>query len=171
MPHWPLNGADGRGAHRRGALTGLSAAAKLCAGEFQLLRRITTCVVLTALFGLYGLPLASAFSLGAMDCCAAGMCPRPGRSLAHHQTMTHQQAHQETPDCGTGAQRGSPRKCEMGACETRTDNVVNVGVFVLSAPARIVRSSVQVPVLAATPQSGHSISQIPETPPPRTSLA
>jgi hypothetical protein len=157
--------------HRPGALTRSSAAAKLCAGEILLLRRITTCVVLTALFGLYGVPLASAFSRNAVDCCAAEMCPRPGRSLAHHQVVAHQQSHQEMVDCGMGAQSGSLRKCEIGACETQKDTVVNVGLFVLYAPMRVVRSSVQVPVLVAAPQAERALSQIPETPPPRTSLS
>jgi len=123
-----------------------------------------------ALFGIYAVPLAAAFSRDAMDCCAAGMCPRAGHSLAHHQEA-RQQTHQEMANCGMDAQSGSMRKCEMGACETQEDNVVNVGLFVLSAPIRIVRSSMQVPVLLAAPQSEHSISQIPATPPPRTSLS
>jgi hypothetical protein len=136
-----------------------------------LLRRITTCVVLTALFGLYGLPLATAFSRNAVDCCASGMCPRPERSLAHRRPLAQQHSHQEMADCGMGAQSGSMRKCEMGACEAQKDDVVNVGLFVLSAPMRIVNSSVQVQVLVAAPQAERTVSQIPETPPPRTSLS
>ena len=153
-----------------GALTHASAAATLCIGANLLLRRITTCAVLVALFGIYTVPLAAAFSRDAMDCCAAGMCPRAGHSLAHHQ-VARQQTHQEMTDCGMDAQSGSMRKCEMGACKTQEDNVVNVGLFVLSAPIRVVRSSVQVPVLLAAAQSEHSVSQIPATPPPRTSLS
>lgn len=156
---------------RPNALTHSSVTAKLYAGAILLLRRITACVVLTALFSLYGVPLAAAFSRNAVDCCAAGMCPRPGRSLAHHHAVTHQQTHQEMPDCGMGGQKASMRKCEMGACETRKDNVVNVGLFVLSAPVPVVRSSVEVPVLMAAPQTERAVSQIPETPPPRTSLS
>jgi hypothetical protein len=126
--------------------------------------------VLVALFGIYAVPLAAAFSRDAMDCCAAGMCPHHGHSLAHHQ-VARQQTHQEMTDCGMGAQSGSMRKYEMGACKTQEDNVVNVGLFVLSAPIRVVRSSVQVPVLLAAARSEHSVSQIPATPPPRTSLS
>jgi len=157
--------------HATGALTHTSAAAKLCIGANLLSRRITTCVVLVALFGIYAVPLAAAFSRDAMDCCSAGMCARPGRSLAHHQMAAHQQTHEEMADCGMGSQTGSMRKCEMGACETQKDNVVNVGLFVLSAPTGIARSSAQVPVLSAAPQPEHSVSQIPATPPPRTFLS
>jgi hypothetical protein len=137
----------------------------MCAGATLLVRRIITCVVLVALAGIYAVPLAAAFASSDMDCCAAGMCPRPGRSLARHQT------HEEMPDCGVGSPSGSLRKCDMGACSTRKDSAVNVGLFVLSAPMRIVRSGVQVPVFILASQSEHAVSQIPETPPPRIPLS
>jgi hypothetical protein len=133
----------------------------MCAGAFELLRRITTCLVLAALAGIYAMPLAAAFAPSDMDCCAAGMCPRAGHSLSHRQT------HNEMPDCAMGNESGSLRKCEMGACETQKDNVLNVGVFVFSAPMRVVRSSVHIPVAVSAPEPAHSVSQIPETPPPR----
>jgi hypothetical protein len=157
--------------HARGTLTRLSFAAKLRTGANLLLRRITTCAVLVALFGIYAAPLAAAFSTDTMDCCSAGMCPRPGRSLAHHQMAALQQTHEEMADCGMGSQSGSMRKCEMGACETQKDNVLQVGLFVLSAPMRVLRRSVQAPVLALAPQTEHSVSQIPATPPPRRFLS
>jgi hypothetical protein len=146
-------------------LTHGAAIATMCDGATLLLRRITTCLVLVALVGIYAMPLAAAFSPDAMDCCSAGMCPRPGRS------MSHSQSHQEMADCGMGSLSGSLRKCKMGACDMQKVNVVNVGLFVLSAPMGIVRSLVQVPVLAAAPQCEHTVSQIPETPPPRTNLS
>jgi hypothetical protein len=153
------------------ALTRAAGMVIMGAGAIFLVRRITTCLVLVALIGIYAMPLAAALSPSAMDCCAAGMCPMPGRSLARHQSVIHTQPHSEMPDCGMGSLSGSLRKCEMGACATQKDNVVNVGLFVLSAPMGIVRSLVQVPVLAAAPQSEHSVSQIPATPPPRISLS
>jgi hypothetical protein len=148
------------------ALTHIEAMVSMDAGAFELLRRITTCLVLVALVGIYAMPLAAALSSSAMECCTTGMCPRPGRAMSHHQT------HEEMPDCdGMGAARGAIRKCEMAACNAQKDNAVNIGLFVLSAPMRIVRSAVQAPVLAAASRPAHTVSQIPETPPPRTSLS
>ena len=152
-------------------LTRVAAMDIMCAGVLILLRRITTCLVLAAFFGIYAMPLAAAFSPDAMNCCVAGMCPRPGRAMAHHQLASHVQSHREMADCGMGSPSGSLRKCAIGACETQKDTVVSVGLFVLSAPMGIVRSSVQVPVLAAAPKCEHIASQIPETPPPRISLS
>jgi hypothetical protein len=137
----------------------------MCAGSIVLLRRVTTCVVLVALVGIYAAPLAAAFSSGGMDCCAAGMCPRPGHSMTHHH------AHDEMPDCGMGKQSLSLRKCEMAACTKQIDNAVNVGLFVLAEPMEIICSLVQVPLLVSAPQSERAVSQIPETPPPRTNLS
>lgn len=132
----------------------------------MLLRRITTCLVLLALVGIYAMPLAAALSPNAMDCCTAGMCPRPGRAMSHHQT------HEEMPDCdGMGGTAGSMRKCDMGAKNTQKVQAVNLGLFVLSAPVRIVRSATQVPVLVPAAQIEHIVSQIPDTPPPRISLS
>jgi hypothetical protein len=135
------------------------------AGAFELLRRITTCLALVTLVGIYAMPLAAALSSSAMECCTTGMCPKPGRAMSHHQT------HEEMPDCAKGDQKGSVRKCEMGACNAQKDNAVNLGLFVLSAPMQIVRSAAQVPVLARAPLTAHPVSQIPETPPPRISLS
>jgi hypothetical protein len=137
----------------------------MSAGAIELLRRITTCLVLVALAGIYAMPLAAAFSPSGMECCTTGMCPRPGRAMSHHQT------HEEMPDCAMGEMKGSLRKCEMAACNAQKDNAVNVGLFVLSAPIRIVTSAVHVPVLAQAPIAAHPGSQIPATPPPRISLS
>jgi hypothetical protein len=148
------------------ALTPIVAMISIGAGAFGLLRRITTCLVLVALVGIYAMPLAAALSLNAMDCCAAGMCPMPGRAMSHHQT------HEEMPDCdGMGAARGSMRKCDMGAKDAAKNSVVNVGLFILSAPIQIVTSAIQVPVLTPKPIAAHPFSQIPETPPPRPVLS
>ena len=134
------------------------------AGAILLLRRITTCVVLIVLAGIYGMPLAAALSPNSMDCCTAGMCPRPGRTMAHHQT------NEEMPDCD-GMATGSMRKCDMGAHNTQKVSVVNVGLFVLSAPIRILRCMSQVPVMVTAPQLERAVSSIPDTPPPRISLS
>jgi hypothetical protein len=99
-----------------------------------------------------------------MDCCAAGMCPMPGRTMSHHQ------AHEEMPDCD-GMARGSMRKCDMGAKNTEKDNAVNVGLFVLSAPILILRSAAQVSVVITAPKLKRAFSSIPETRPPRISLS
>ena len=152
--------------HRLTALTRIVAMDTIGAGAFQLLRRITTCLVLVALVGVYAMPLAAALLPNAMECCAAGMCPRPGRAMSHHQR------HEEMPDCdGMGAARGAMRKCDMGATNTQKNNAVNIGLFVLSAPIRILRSAVQVSVFAQPPVVAHAVSQIPETPPPQTVLS
>jgi hypothetical protein len=138
----------------------------MCAGVILVVRRITTCLVLVALIGIYAMPLAAALSPSPMDCCAAGMCPRPGHSMAHHQT------HEEMLDCdGMGVQTGSMRKCDMAACDTQKVSAVNVGLFVLSAPVKIVGSSARFSILVQTPLSEYMISQIPVTPPPRISLS
>jgi hypothetical protein len=138
----------------------------MSAGAFELLRQITTCLVLVALVGIYAMPLAAALSPNAMDCCTAGMCPRPGRAMSHHQTR------EEMPDCdGMSAARGSMRKCDMGAKNTQKVNVVNVGFFVLSAPIRILRSAVHVPITVTSPQLERASSSIPDIPPPRISLS
>ena len=135
------------------------------AGAIELLRRITTCLVLVALAGIYAMPLAAALSLNAMDCCAAGMCPMPGRGMSHHQT------HEEMPDCAMGELKGSLRKCDMAACSAQRDNAVNIGLFVLSAPIQIARNAAQTPVLARPQLAAHPVSQIPDTPPPRISFS
>ena len=152
--------------HRLTALTRIVAMDTIGAGAFQLLRRITTCLVLVALVGVYAMPLAAALLPNAMECCAAGMCPRPGRAMSHHQR------HEEMPDCdGMGAARGAMRKCDMGATNTQKNNAVNIGLFVLSAPMQIVTSATQAQLVVAAPQLEHPISTSPETPPPRTSLS
>lgn len=137
----------------------------MSAGEFELLRRITTCLVLVALVGIYAMPLAAALLPSGMECCTTGMCPRPGHAMSHHQT------HEEMPDCAMGELKGSLRKCEMAACSAQKDNAVNIGLFVLSAPTRIAQSAVQVPVLVAAARPVHAVSQIPDTPPPRILLS
>jgi hypothetical protein len=131
-----------------------------------LVRRITTCLVLVALAGIYAMPLAAALSPNAMDCCTAGMCPRPGR------TMSHNQMHEEMPDCdGMGGPGSSMRKCDMGSSNTQRVQAVNVGLFVLSAPIGVIQSFAQVSTLVAAPLSEYVVSQIPGTPPPRISLS
>jgi len=136
----------------------------MCAGAILLLRRVTTCVILLALAGIYAMPLAAALSPNAMDCCTAGMCPRPGRA------MSHQQTHEEMADCdGMGTTTRSMRKCDMGARNTQKVQAVNVGLFVLSAPMRLVQSAARVSILMAAPFSEYVVSQIPVTPPPRIS--
>jgi hypothetical protein len=147
-------------------LTRIAAMVNMSAGAFELLRRITTCLVLAALAGIYAMPLAAVLSADAMECCTAGMCPMPGRGMSHHQTR------EEMPDCdGMGAARGAMRKCDMGATNTQKVQAVSVGLFVLSAPIRIVQSSVQVPLAVVAPQLERAFSSIPETPPPRTFLS
>ena len=141
------------------ALTPVVSMVSMGAGAFELLRRITTFLVLVALVGIYAMPLAAALSPNAMECCSAGMCPRPGRAMSHHQMR------EEMPDCG------GMRKCDMGATNTQKDNAVNVGLFVLSAPIRILRSATQVQLMVAAPQLERAFSSIPETPPPRLLLS
>jgi hypothetical protein len=63
------------------------------------------------------------------------------------------------------------RKCDMGARNTQKVQAVNVGLFVFSAPITILRSSPQVPFLAAAPNLVRAVSSIPDTPPPRISLS
>jgi hypothetical protein len=146
-------------------LTHLVAMVNMSAGAIELLRRITTCLVLVALVGIYAMPLAAALSSSGMECCTTGMCPRPVRAMTHHQT------HEEMPDCAMGEMKGSMRKCEMAACNAQKDNAVNIGLFVLSAPMRIVRSAVKFPFVVAAPQLERALSSIPDTPPPRTDLS
>jgi hypothetical protein len=136
----------------------------MSAGAILLLRRITTCLVLLALAGIYAMPLAAALSPNAMDCCTGGMCPRPGRAMSHHQMR------EEMPDCdGMGTPAGSMRKCDMGARNTIKVSAVNVVLFVLSAPVRILRSAVLVSISVVAPLPEYFVSQIPVTPPPRIS--
>jgi hypothetical protein len=137
----------------------------MSAGAFDLLRRITTCLVLVALAGIYAMPLAAALSSSGMECCTTGMCPRPGRLMSHHQT------HEEMPDCAMGELKGSLRKCDMAACNAQRDNAVNIGLFVLSAPIQIARNAAQTPVLARPQLAAHPVSQNPDTPPPRISFS
>jgi len=138
----------------------------MCAGAILLLRRITTCLVLLALAGIYAMPLAAALSPNAMDCCTGGMCPRPGHAMSHHQTR------EEMPDCdGMGTPGGSMRKCDMGARNTLKVSAVNVGLFVLSAPVRILRSAALVSISVTAPLPEYFVTQIPVTPPPRISLS
>jgi hypothetical protein len=147
------------------ALTRIVAIVTMVAGAIELLRRITTCLVLGALVGIYAMPLAAALSSSAMECCTTGMCPKPGRAMSQHQTR------EEMPDCAMGELKGSLRKCEMAACNAQKDNAVNLGLFVLSAPTQILRSAVQFPFVVAAPQLERALSAIPDTPPPRTVLS
>jgi hypothetical protein len=148
------------------ALTPALGMANMCGRAITLVRRITTCLVLVALAGIYAMPLAAALSPNAMDCCTAGMCPRPGRTMSHHSS------HEEMPDCdGMGAPGASMRKCDMGARNTQKVQAVNVGLFVLSTPIGFVQSFVQVSTLVAAPLSEYVVSQVPVTPPPRLSLS
>jgi hypothetical protein len=147
------------------SLTPMVVTANMCDGAIDLVRRITTCVVLLALVGIYAAPLAAAFAPAGMDCCAAGMCPRPGHSSPRHQSS------QKMPNCAMGSQNGSARDCEMGACESHSASVLSMDFFVLSSPVSIVRAAAQVAVSLAAPPLEHSVSQIPATPPPRTSLS
>jgi hypothetical protein len=136
------------------------------AGAILLLRRITTCVVLLALAGIYAMPLAAALSPNAMDCCTGGMCPRPGRAMGHQQTR------EQMPDCdGMGAPARSMRKCDMGASNSPKVQAVNVGLFVLSAPTKLVRSSAKALITVAIPISEYFVSHVPVSPPPRISLS
>jgi hypothetical protein len=152
------------------SLTRIVALVSMGAGVFELLRRITTCLVLVALLGIYAMPLAAALSLNAMDCCAAGMCPMPGRGMSHQQSVTQHQTHEEMPDCD-GMARGATRKCDMGARNAQKVQTVNVGLFVLSAPMKIVTSAVQSAVLPRAPIAANPVSRIPETPPPQIVLS
>jgi hypothetical protein len=121
------------------------------------------------LAGIYTAPLAAAFAPDALDCCATGMCPRPGHAGTHYHSGTRQQTQNKMPDCGMGSQSGATRMCEMGACETKNENVVSFGVFVMSAPMRIIRSTIQVSVSPSAIDLEIPVSQIPDTPPPRIS--
>ncbi len=147
------------------SLTPAIAVVKICTGAIDLLRRITTCVVLLALVCIYAAPLAAAFAPAGMDCCAAGMCPRPGHSSPRHQSS------QKMPNCAMGSQSGSTRDCEMGACESHSASVLSMDYFVLTSPVSIVRAAAQVSVSLAAPPLEYSVSQIPATPPPRTGLS
>jgi|ERR1700722_7877241 len=143
----------------------------MIAGAIELLRRITTCLLLVALAGIYAAPLAAAFAPTGTDCCAAGMCPLHGHSDARHTSGGHTQSHQKMPHCAMGSQSGSMRECEMGACGSQHEDVVRVAVFVLSAPMQIIQSPVQASVSPRAFEPEHLVSQIPETPPPRTLLS
>ena len=90
--------------------------------------------------------------------------------MSHHQSVAQHQTHQEMPNCD-GMARGSMRKCDLGAKDAAKNNVVNVGLFVLFAPTRILRSATQVSVVVAAPQLVRALSSIPETPPPRVSIS
>jgi hypothetical protein len=124
-----------------------------------------------ALAGIYAAPLAAAYAPSGADCCAIGMCPHLGHSHARQHSGSHNQSHQEMPDCAMGSQTGSMRMCEMGACGSKNENVIRVALVVLSAPVQIIQSVAEVRVSASPFEPEHSVSQIPETPPPRTVLS
>ena len=141
------------------------------AGANCLLRKIATCFLLVALAGIYAAPLAAAFAPSGMDCCATGMCPRPAHSHAQHKSSSAMASHTHMADCGMGSQTGAMRMCGMGACNNQRENVVRVAIFLLSAPVRVIESRVENSIWAQPAQLAHSISAIPDTPPPRTFLS
>jgi hypothetical protein len=143
----------------------------MSAERTELLRRITTCLLLLALAGIYAAPLAAAFAPTGMDCCAAGMCPLAGHSHSRHQAGGQNQSHQRMPNCAMGSESGSMRECQMGACGSQHEDVVRVAPFVLSAPVQIIQSPVEASVSARPFEPEHLVSQIPETPPPRITFS
>lgn len=153
------------------SLTCVTAVAIMIAGAIELLRRISTCLLLVALAGIYAAPLAAALAPTGMDCCAAGMCLHSGHSGARQQSRGQNQSHKKMANCEMGSQTGSMRECQMGACGSKNENVIRVALVVLSAPVMITHSPVEVPVSAQAFEPEHLISQIPETPPPRIILS
>jgi hypothetical protein len=163
-----LDTAGGIGGH---SLTRVTAVAIMVPEQFQLLRRITTCLLLVALAGIYAAPLAATFAPTGADCCAAGMCPLQGHSHTRQHSGSHNQSHQKMADCGMGSEASSMRMCEMGACGSKNENVIRVALVVLSAPVQLVHSPVEVSIPAQAFEPEHLVSQIPETPPPRITLS
>jgi len=153
------------------SLTPATAVVIMIAGAIELLRRITTCLLLLALAGIYASPLAAAFAPAGGDCCAAGMCPHPGHSHSRHSSENREQSHQKMANCAMGSQTSSAREYAMCACESKNENVIRAALVVLSAPVLITYSTVEVPVSPHEIEPEHLISRIPETPPPRTRLS
>ena len=136
--------------------------ANMCGRAIILMRRITTCLVLVALAGIYAMPLAAAFSPNAMDCCTAGNV-----SAAGTRDESSFVASRKCLTARNGRDRRFDAQVRMGARNTQKVSAVNVGLFVLSTPIGIVRSFAQISVLVAAPLSEYVVSQIPVTPPPR----
>jgi hypothetical protein len=131
--------------------------------ETTMIRRLTGSVLLLVFAVIYALPLSAAFSpANPLDCCVGGMCARPG-----HMAKTAP-ARKATPVCPVRSfQHSTMPCCEASACERHDDNVIYVGLFVLSAPMEISRPEIQTQVVPAELESMHPIFPLPETPPPR----
>jgi hypothetical protein len=128
-----------------------------------MIRRVTSSVLLLMFSAIYAMPLSAAIlPVKASDCCAGGMCARPGhmaKPASAHQTM---------PDCPMHSQHHeSSANYEACNCHPQNESAVLIGYFVLLAPVRVVRTMIQTQIVNPVMQQVIVISQLPETPPPR----
>jgi hypothetical protein len=127
-------------------------------------RRIISLVFLLALVGTYAAPLAEAVaSTQVMDCCRNGMCPLPKKDApkrAQHEKMLmcDKDKHSDS----------SNSNCQASPCSMQEKNVLGVSAYLQANPARILFASVTTFNVTSVTQLFISVSQLPETPPPRS---
>jgi hypothetical protein len=127
-------------------------------------RRIISIVFLLALVGTYAAPLAEAFaSAQMMDCCRNGMCP------LHKKDAPTRAQHEKMLMCDTEKHSGnSAPACQASPCSMQEKNVLGVSAYLLPKPAQLVFASVTTLNVTSKAQLFASVSQLPETPPPRS---
>jgi hypothetical protein len=127
-------------------------------------RRIISLVFLLALVGTYAAPLAEAFaSTQVMDCCRNGMCP------LHKKDAPKRAQHEKMVMCDKDKHSDSSNStCQASPCSMQEKNVLGVSAYLLPKPARLVFASVTTLNVTSKAQLFISVSQLPETPPPRS---
>jgi hypothetical protein len=128
-----------------------------------MLRRIISFVFLLTLVGTYAAPLADALaSTQVMDCCRNGMCP------LHRSGVSKRAPHEKMLMCDKEKHsNNSNSTCQASPCSAQEKTVLGVSAYLLPIPARIVFSAMTTIRAASTAQIFSSVSQLPETPPPR----
>jgi hypothetical protein len=128
-----------------------------------MLRRVISLVFLLTLVGTYAAPLADALvSTQVMDCCKNGMCP------LHKKDAQKRAGHEKMLLCDKDKHSDrSNSTCEASPCSMQEKSALGVSAYLLPIPARILYAAVTTYQAASFAQIFSSVSQLPETPPPR----
>src|SRR5580658_4813720 len=129
-----------------------------------MIRRITSLVFLLTLVGTYASPLAEALvSTQVMDCCKNGMCP------LHRNGATKHTQHEKMPMCDKDKHsESSTPTCQASPCSPQEKIALGVSAYLLPIPAQLVFAAVKTICPVSVTQIFTSVSQLPETPPPRS---
>ncbi|MFZ0820825.1 MAG: hypothetical protein WAM91_12205 [Candidatus Acidiferrales bacterium] len=129
-----------------------------------MVRRIASVVFLLTLSGTHAAPLAGALvSTQVADCCANGMCP------LHRNNASKKTKHEKMPGCDMDMRTDkSTPACQASPCSSQEKDAVGVSAYLLPISAQLVFAAVTTIFVMRAAQMNTSISQFPETPPPRS---